>query len=282
MTTASFAEAVRVFLKWHRHEHRESSTRRLVYSLAAIAEHLGEETPLAQIQPRDVEGFKAARAAAGIKPITIRHDLHALSGLVKYARVLGLVDHDPMAGIKIPSDRYAVRIHPLSAQEENTYMKAAAGTLKAVAVLMLGTGIRPGEALALSVADVDLSNQTLHIRDGKTPAARRSIRLVGEAWRVASNHAGPARRGSQWLLADRHPVHALVELSKEHRRVCDRAGLRFCLYDLRHTFATRMAERGMPLTTLASILGHSSLRCVTRYVHPGQSTMNEAMERFAS
>ncbi|MBL8235114.1 MAG: hypothetical protein JNL98_41815 [Bryobacterales bacterium] len=41
-----------------------------------------------------------------------------------------------------------------------------------------------------------------------------------------------------------------------------------------------MASRGMPLTTLAAILGHSSLRCVTRYVHPSQQVMDEAMERF--
>lgn len=146
---------------------------------------------------------------------------------------------------------------------------------------MLGTGIRPGEALALRVGDVDRAQRLLHIRDGKTPAARRAIRLVGGAWDMARD-ASSARNASQWLFPDRDRNHPLIKVSQAHRKICDRAGLTFCLYDLRHTFATRMAERGMPLTTLASILGHSGLRCVMRYIHPGQQTMNEAMDRFSA
>ena len=42
----------------------------------------------------------------------------------------------------------------------------------------------------------------------------------------------------------------------------------FVLYDFRHTFATRLAQAGIDLATLAAILGHSSIRLVQRYVHP--------------
>lgn len=282
MKTASLGEAAKLFLEWHRFEHRDSSTSRITYCLAALARHLGEETALTAIQAKDLEAYKAARAAAGIKPVTIRHDLHALSALIRYAQMRGWIDHNPLHGVKIPSDRYAVRIHPLSADEERVYLAAAAAraTLRSIAVLMLGTGIRPGEALALRVADVDANQRVLHVRDGKTPAARRAIRLVGEAWETA-RAASSGRNGSAWLFPERDPTYPLIKISQAHRRICDRAGLTFCLYDLRHTFATRMAERGMPLTTLASILGHAGLRCVMRYIHPGQQTMNEAMERFA-
>ena len=57
-------------------------------------------------------------------------------------------------------------------------------------------------------------------------------------------------------------------------------GLRFVLYDLRHTFATRIAERGMDLSTLASILGHSGIRVVQRYVHISEGHQRDAMRRF--
>ena len=54
------------------------------------------------------------------------------------------------------------------------------------------------------------------------------------------------------------------------------------IYDFRHTFATRMAERGMPLATLAAILRHSGLRVVQRYVHVSQEHQRDAMRRFGT
>src|SRR6185312_553599 len=60
------------------------------------------------------------------------------------------------------------------------------------------------------------------------------------------------------------------------------SGLDFVLYDLRHTFATRMAQAGCDLATLAAILGHSSLRLVQRYVHPTAEHQARAMKLYES
>jgi len=60
-------------------------------------------------------------------------------------------------------------------------------------------------------------------------------------------------------------------------RACREAGVSFCLYDLRHTFATRKAEAGVDLATLGAILGHNGLRTVTKYVHPTRQHMRAAM-----
>lgn len=54
----------------------------------------------------------------------------------------------------------------------------------------------------------------------------------------------------------------------------------FVLYDFRHTFATRMAERGMDVATLAAILGHANLRTVMRYVHLSKEHIHAATLRF--
>lgn len=52
------------------------------------------------------------------------------------------------------------------------------------------------------------------------------------------------------------------------------------LYDFRHTFATRAAQSGVDLATLAAILGHNSLRVVQKYVHPTEEHKKAAMLRF--
>jgi integrase len=69
---------------------------------------------------------------------------------------------------------------------------------------------------------------------------------------------------------------------RAHNAACRRARCYFVLYSLRHTFATRLAERGAPLPVIAAILGHASLRCVHRYVHPSQAAMDAAVIEAAT
>jgi len=59
--------------------------------------------------------------------------------------------------------------------------------------------------------------------------------------------------------------------------VLEATGLSFVPYDFRHTFATRAAARGVPLSSLAAILGHANLRSIAKYVHPQQEHMDAAM-----
>jgi Phage integrase family len=52
------------------------------------------------------------------------------------------------------------------------------------------------------------------------------------------------------------------------------------LYDLRHTFLTRLGESGCDVWTLARIAGHSNIKQSSRYVHPSDDAVLGAMERM--
>jgi hypothetical protein len=54
----------------------------------------------------------------------------------------------------------------------------------------------------------------------------------------------------------------------------------FVLYDLRHTFLTRLGESGCDVWTLARIAGHSNIKQSSRYVHPSNDAVVEAIERM--
>ena len=53
----------------------------------------------------------------------------------------------------------------------------------------------------------------------------------------------------------------------------------FVLYALRHTFLTRLGERGCDVWTLARIAGHNSIAISSRYVHPSGDAVLAVMER---
>src|SRR5262245_50579582 len=73
-----------------------------------------------------------------------------------------------------------------------------------------------------------------------------------------------------------------LKVNNAHDRAVEKSGLQpFRLYDLRHTWATRAAEGGMDIGTLAALLGHSKLVMVQRYVHPGETHRFEAVRKLA-
>ena len=62
----------------------------------------------------------------------------------------------------------------------------------------------------------------------------------------------------RYMFQGKAPGSHLTKLNGSHNKVLKVTGLHFVPYDLRHTFATRMAEAGMPLATLAAILATRS------------------------
>jgi len=72
---------------------------------------------------------------------------------------------------------------------------------------------------------------------------------------------------SPWIFpSSRNPGRHLARVNNAHDRLCVQAQKAGIALDLRHTFATRMAEEGIDLATLAKILGHNSIRIVERWI----------------
>ena len=167
--------------------------------------------------------------------------------------------------------------------EERSYFQAARTRprLYDLTRLMLGTGMRPDEVLTLRAAAVQRSVPAVTVQHGKSRAARRTIRLLGDCSEILCRLSDGSRPAEYLFPGRKKGAHA-SPMNGAHTAACIETGVHFRLYNLRHTFATWMAVKGMPLTTLAAILGPSNLRCVMRYVHPTQAQMDQAMAAYAA
>ena len=278
-----FTDAATDFLSWAKMEYRAhpNSYHRIAASFASAKQFFSQQ-PVSMIDEGRIEAYKAWRVNEHkVRDVTVRHDLHALSVFFQFAIKQRWTRDNPIERVDIPSDADAVRMHVLSSEEERQYFWLAAKhpNLHDLGRLIINQGMRPEEALSLSKFDVNLDRGQLQIRAGKSAAARRTLDLTPESREILARRAAGE---SSWIFPAPHkPGHHIARLNNAHDAVCAKAALSFCIYDLRHTFATRIAQAGVDLATLASILGHGSIRIVQRYVHPTAEHKRAAMAKYA-
>jgi len=143
---------------------------------------------------------------------------------------------------------------------------------------MYATGMRVGEAVRLSVNDIDSRRMTILVSRGKGNKQRLvplSPKLLTELRLFWQTHRNPV-----WLFPSHEPDRPLNISSVE--RMCARARVRaglkrrFNTHALRHTFATELLEAGVDLFSIQKILGHKSLTTTAQYTHVRRSHLQEA------
>ncbi len=137
-----------------------------------------------------------------------------------------------------------------------------------VCMLTLYTlGLRLGEALSLTVSDIDAQCHQVHIRNAKggkdrlVPLPKRTLVALRTYW---SHHRDP-----KWLFPGSQPDRMMDRggVQKAMKRVCQSCSInkRVSPHSLRHAYATHLLTQGVDLRTLQQLLGHGSLNTTARY-----------------
>jgi integrase len=282
--------AYKEFAPWSAVEHgdRPTTHARYMRSVKALVRFFGHHT-LYAINAGLVEQYKIARSQQPRKNArdgrlvtraAVNRDLAVLRILFNFAIRLGKVATNPVAQVKFFREEQ-LHMRVLTDGEQERYLACASQLLRDVAVLMLETGMRPGEIYRLKTSDVDLVLRSVSVRSGKTVNAARHIPLTKRALEVVGGRLHAVK--TQWLFPcpfdDSKPLR---EVRKAHDAAVVRAGIqpRFRLYDLRHTALSRMAMAGIDLPTLKELAGHSQIQMTMRYVHPTPEHKRRAIEKF--
>lgn len=258
---------------------KESTVKRIETSLASLKVFFDKQL-MNMISEGNVGQYIAWRLSEHkVKPVTVKHDVDNLSLVFQWGVRMRYARENPVINCEDkPSDKDAVRMNIVSPADERLYFSHAKGNLRDVARLILLQGARPDEVMSMAKADVDLAAGTWSIPKGKTAAARRTLKLMQESRSIIAARIGTL---GPWVFgSSKRTGEHISKLNCPHDRLLEKTGLRFVLYDLRHTFATRMVEAGVDLAVLKDIMGHVDIRITQRYVHPTKESQFRAMGMY--
>ena len=250
---------------------------------------------------------RATKANPDPKPIpgghlsqsTKRQAFAVLSLALRTAARDGLIDSNPLEDVRRPRKTRA-EVPVMTADEVEAMLKAARGTYyEPLIVFVANTGCRLGEALSLRWKDVNLTGATATITRGsltdastKTAAGVRTVPLVSDVVEALKARQSQQRRDRLKCGPGWKDTEGLVFTTGEGTPVDGhnaRRTLRLVLkaaglpqdrpwHTMRHSLATRLLNRGVPMPVVSQIIGHASIRTtVDIYGHAEAAISAEAL-----
>ena len=275
-----------------------------IYSLNLekhILPHFGNHH---RITENEVQQFVLKKMESGLSANTIKDIVTLLKTITRYGQAKKWTTYTQWT-IRYPQAPRQNAVKVFSVVEQKRLMSHLKNnfSFRNLGILIcLNTGLRIGEICALKWCDIDLAQETLHIRrtleriylneDGKryseiiinSPKTTNSTRdiplskelicflrplkkIVNDNYYVISNSVKPME------------PHAYRSYYNTLIGALDLPKLNF--HCLRHSFATRCIESGCDYKTVSVLLGHSSVSItLNTYVHPNQEQKKRCINQM--
>lgn len=214
-----------------------------------------------QLTKEAVKTWLASRTAASSG--TRRKYLYALKSFIAYLVDAGILEGDPLAGMKAPKKDPARERHE-SIENDNRIVGAAIAKYKPLFALVKAVGCDLGSALERAQkGDINLATRRMNVRGTKTDR-RKVHQAVIEAWAVPYLEAHlKSIVGAHTLVFQGITRHGAAS---HHKSCCVALGIEdYTLKDARHSVAVRMRKRGESFEAIAEQLGTSVYQAVTVY-----------------
>ena len=252
------------------------------------------KVPLGKLGPEHVQSLQAKLLSNGLSASSVQAVRNTLSAALSQAERWQLIERNPVQLVERPhAESKEPRV--LTREESDRFLEAARGDdMEYLFMLMLATGLRPGEARGLPWAAVGA--ETLEVRQqsidlGRALAApksrhgRRTVPLVPLAQQALSAQRQRPLRGLYDLVfpaADGRPL-ASRTVRDHFVVIAERASIVGATpHSLRHSTGTYLLAAGVPDRVVQEILGHGSAAMTRHYQHVTSSMLSDAGTRLAA
>jgi integrase len=299
------AESLATYRQWLRANHPKSAARTLQRLQTCFGKWYTR--PLTEITVERIESWRTARLIAGKSPTTVLRDVMALSGALRHAvKAKKLptnpvrdvekprIDRNPKARFLDPAEEQRLRAALRERDEQirkeresaNQWRRARKQAplpplphygdhLTPAVLLTMNSGLRRGELLALRWSAVDLKGKQITIEARTSKSGQTThVPLNSEALDVLKNWHEQTPDAERVFAVETGFKTAWAALLTRAKIT----GFRW--HDLRHHFASRLVQVGVPLNTVRALLGHGSITTTLRYAHLSASETSEAVARL--
>jgi len=246
---------------------------------------------------------------------TVKKTYDTINNCLKKGRVIGHLIKNPMDGVSIPTEEhFEKKTKNIEFFEENDFNKIIKEAKRKYfngtrvyqygddVLLLLYTGIRIGEGLALKWENVDIENKKMHIKttisrikseDGsrfnketstKTKKSNRCVYLTSQAIECLNNlkkRNSPLINSSDYLFLSekgkltcgKNVRRCLNAIQRNAHTAVQNSGL----HTLRHTFATTLIRKGVDIKIISELLGHTKVSTTYDcYIHVIEEQKHQA------
>ena len=283
------AELAARYLEEHVEVRCKPATVKRVRSV--LRRHLLPAFGRTRIEALESKRVWALRNALHATPATANHAVNTLSAMFNLAATWGLVPEGTNPCAEVARYRVRRRERFLTGaeferlgevlNESEARGEVSSHAADAVRMLML-TGCRRNEILALRWEEVDFERGELRLADSKT--GPRTVPLSPAAGRILRQRSKRrCVRDGPWVFPGRAPGSQLRDVGVQWRKLrtwADLGDLR--LHDLRHSFASRALALGESLPAIGRLLGHTEVQTTARYAHLAVDSVKAAAARVAA
>jgi len=230
-----------------------------------------------------IEDFVQWRQKTGLSATTVNHSLRTLRRALHLATEWDLIKRPPKIKLLGGENQRDYVITPEVEQQfaeaKVVAYRGGAGMEGWLVSFFCDTGLRRSELSNLGWKDINFDEKYIFLSKGKTKYSRRKIPFTTRVEKTLLALKGWAPKGNPYVFL--HDGRRMTKdwLSHAFLRTRKQLGLpdACVLHSTRHTFCTRLGERGADAFAIQRLAGHSSILISQRYVHPSAGKLDAAI-----
>lgn len=225
------------------------------------------------VQITDIMTYVSDLHEQGKSVSTINRHISSIRQFFNYLKKNGQLKENPARYIESLKRPYRI-VNTIPTEAIQKALQKATGTIRIMLLILSKTGVRVQEMLDIEVQDIETQNGRIRIH-GKGQKERYVYMRDAEIREVAEYAQGrPSRIFGE--ITQRQVRTAVYETLRYHTNA-----RQLSPHAIRHTFATNMAKNGANVTTIATILGHESIKTTQKYIDLGQNNIREQQLKYS-